>query len=88
MLVKTKDAKLSNSQPGSIQAVSFISALVENLSMTSISVCTDVWRMSALTPAPLSAWLTYGYSLFVILIKLQSLSSITVKCQSLSTKSK
>lgn len=42
MLVKTKDAKQSNFQPGSTQAVLFISALLENLSMTSISVCTDV----------------------------------------------
>lgn len=44
-------------------------------------------------PAPLSAWLTLlrtcGYSLFVILIKwMHSLSSIVVKCQSLSMKSK
>lgn len=42
MLVKTKDAEQTNSQPGSTQAVSFISSLLENLSMTSISVCMDV----------------------------------------------
>lgn len=42
MLLKTKDVKQSDFQPGSTQADLLISALLENLSLTSISVCMDV----------------------------------------------
>lgn len=84
MFYENKDAQQSNPQPGSTQAVQFGSALLEKIYVTSISVCMDIPRMSVLIAAPLSSWLTLlrtcGYSLFVILIKLQSLSSITVKC--------
>lgn len=42
MFYENKDAQQSNLQPGSTQAIQFSSALLENLYMTSISVCTDV----------------------------------------------
>lgn len=42
MFYENKDAQQSNRQPGSTRAVQFSSALLENLYVTSASVCTAV----------------------------------------------